>query len=275
METNVRNALNTLASRANNSLPQSVVNTLNPLKVPGYDPGNRNTNKFIPAYKDQTDYSILYRLQDKRFKTRDDLDRFQKLFMRGGRTLSQDIRNLEHKWYKVYLEPIIEFMGDRDLWHALGIYVPDTNIHSAKSALARLPPSQEHIAYFSGVHWISRRAGTSVVFDPYDEYQIYGSNQFCQTFSMMYLIIGDDMGVGLQRNTNWLKYYTYTKCALDFIENLIARCKRTPRLKNLPTFKNWPSTTLKNLEAAIKVCQKHPNMCLNVPALPDSKGSLT
>ena len=248
-----------------------MVATLNPLKVPGYDPGNRNRNSFIPAYQDNTDYSLLYALQDKRFRTRDDLDRFQLLFMRGGKTLSQDIRNLEHRWYKVYLEPIIDFMGDRNLWHALGIEVPDTNVRSAKSVLGRRPVTKHNVAYFSGSHWISRKAGTTTVFDPYDEYQIYGSNQFCQTFSMMYLI-GDRFGVTLRKKSNspgnWLKYYTYTVRALDFIESLINYCKRSKNMKNLSTFKNWPSTTLKNLEVAIRVCKEHPAMCLNVPALP-------
>lgn len=262
----IQQALNAVASRANN-IPKNVNTALRPFMTKAYDPSNRN-HPFVPAYNDKVDYSILYRLQDKKFKTLGDLDRFQTIFMRGSKTLSQDIRNLEHRWFQTYFSPLVEFMGDRNLWHALGISVPNEDYKP--TALLRLPETNYPVAYFSGAHWVSRKAGTKEVFDPYNEFQIPGSNQFCQTYAMMYLI-GDRLGVPLRRNGNsgsWLKYYTYTTYALTFIQKVIDMCKKTQALRNLSTFTNHKDTTIKNLEAAIKVCQAHPYMCLNIAPLP-------
>lgn len=257
-------ALNAVSSRANN-LPSSVTTALKSLMTPAYDPSNRN-HPFVPAYNDKADYRTLYSVQDKKFKTLKDLERFQKLFMRGPKTLSQDIRNLEHRWFQTYFNPLVEFMGDRNVWHALGIDVPDENRNP--TALKRLPVTPYHVAYFSGAHWVSRRAGTKEVFDPYEGFQIPGSNQFCQTYAMMYLL-GD-----LQKNVNsggWLKYYTYTTHALNFIKKILDRCKRDPKLKKLSTFTKHKDTTIENLEAALKVCLEHPYMCLNIAPLPMSQ----
>lgn len=265
----IQQALNAVASRANN-IPANVNSALKPLMQRAYDPSNRN-HPFVPAYDDRVDYSTLYRLQDKKFKTMTDLDRFQKLFMRGSKTLSQDIRNLEHRWFMTYYNPIVEFMGDRNVWHALGIEVPNEDLKP--TALKRLPVTPFHVAYFSGAHWVSRKAGTTEVFDPYNEFQVPGSNQFCQTYAMMNLV-GDRLGFPLRKNTNssnggkWLKYYTYTMYALKFIENLLAYCKNSPTIKTISTFTQHKDTTIKNLEAALKVCLEHPYMCLNIAPLP-------
>lgn len=255
---------NTLANR--NTVPANVYKTLSTLKTPAYVPPE--LNRFVPAYGDLTDYTELYRLEDKRFKTRQDLENFQKLYMYGSKSLSQNIRNLEYRWGEIYFNPLTEFMGDRRLWAALGIRVPDNNIRAAPTALARLNVTSYPVAYFSGAHWVSRRAGETKVFDPYDEFQVPGTNQFCQTFSMMH-VLGPGSSSPLRKvspkatSGNWLKYYTYTKKALKFIKRMIERCKRSPTLKNLPVFKE-KNTTFRNLDAAIKVCLEHPYMCLNI-----------
>lgn len=263
MSTSVFNAIDRLVSRSNTTLPANMYANLTRFKTKATVPSE---TPFVSAYKDQVDYKPLYRLEDKPFKTRQDLQRFQKLFMYGPTSLSQEVRNLEYRWADVYFTPLTTFMGDRSLWDALGIYVPDTNVRSAKSALARYPVSEKHVAFFSGAHWISRRAGTKEVFDPYDDFQVYGTNQFCQTFAMMYLLKPEM----LSRNNSggqWLKYYTYTKRALDFIEYILDTCERTPRLRKLPTFKH-EDTTFKNLRACLKVCKAHPYMCLNIINMP-------
>lgn len=262
----IQQALNAVASRVNN-IPRNVNTALKPLMQNAYDPANVN-RPFVYAYDDRTDYTSLYRLQDKRFQTMGDLDRFQRLFMRGSKTLSQDIRNLETKWTDIYYNPLVQFMGDRDLWNALGIHVPYEDLKP--TALLRLPVTRFDVAYFSGVHWVSRKAGTKELFDPYNEFQIPGTNQFCQTYAMMYLL-GDRFGFPLRRNGNsgnWLKYYTYTNYALNFIQRLIEFCKKSPKFKSISTFTKHKDTTIKNLEAAVKVCLAHPYMCLNVAPLP-------
>jgi len=262
----IQQALNAVASRVNN-IPRNVNTALKPLMQNAYDPANVN-RPFVYAYDDRTDYTSLYRLQDKRFQTMGDLDRFQRLFMRGSKTLSQDIRNLETKWTDIYYNPLVQFMGDRDLWNALGIHVPYEDFKP--TALLRLPVTRFDVAYFSGMHWVSRKAGTKEVFDPYNEFQIPGTNQFCQTYAMMYLL-GDRLGFPLRRNGNsgnWLKYYTYTNYALKFIQRFIEFCKKSPKIKSISTFTKHKDTTFKNLEAAVKVCLAHPYMCLNVAPLP-------
>jgi hypothetical protein len=253
-----------LANR--NTIPTNVYKSLSSLRTPAKVPPE--LNKFVPAYGDKADYTELYRLEDKRFKTRKDLENFQKLYMYGPRSLSQDVRNLEYRWGEVYFDPLTEFMGDRTLWAALGIYVPDTNIRSAPSALSRLPITGYPVAYFSGAHWVGRRANTKEVFDPYGEFQVPGTNQFCQTYVMMHVL---NIGSPLRPSSggNWLKYYNYTRKALNFIETVIEKCKKDPKLKNLPVFKH-KNTTFKNLDAAIRVCKEHPHMCLNIVKMPEN-----
>ncbi len=257
MSLSAREAVNTYMS----SPPQKLKSLKSPASIP--DP----LKKFVPAKSDQqTDYSELYRLENVAFPTREELRRVQDTFMYGSSSLSQELRVLEYRWGEIYFEPITEFMGDRRLWAALGVTVPENDIRSAKSALARHPVTLYDVAYFSGAHWISRKAGTKEVFDPYDEYQVPYTNQFCQTFSLMYL--RNRLPVKITDNGRaWLKYYAYTMEALEFIDDMIKTCKRDPKLKNLPVFKEQ-NTTFDNLERAIAVCKSHPYMCVNIAKLP-------
>lgn len=245
------------------SPPKTVKSLKSPASIP--DP----LKKFISAKSDRTDYSELYRLENVAFPTREELKRVQDTFMYGSTTLSQDVRVLEYRWGEIYFEPLTEFMGDRRLWAALGISVPEEDIRSAKSALMRRPVTMYDVAYFSGAHWISRKAGTKEVFDPYDEYQIKYTNQFCQTFSLMYLRdrLPAMIAGGNNNNNNWLKYYAYTMEALKFIDDMIKMCKKDPTLKNLPVFREQ-NTKFDNLERAIAVCKSHPYMCVNIAKLP-------
>lgn len=159
----------------------------------------------------------------------------------------------------MYFEPLTEFMGDRTLWEALGIPVTMTDTTTCDDG---------DVAYFSGSHWTSRKAGTKEeeVFDPYDEYQVPGTHQFCQTFCMMHL--WNRLPAKITQNGRaWLKYYAYTMEALEFIDELIRMCKRDPKLSTLPTFRER-NTTFDILERAIRVCKSHPYMCLNIVKMP-------
>ena len=98
---------------------------------------------------------------------------------------------------------------------------------------------------FTGSHWNSRKANEIDWFEPYADYQIFGTNQFCQTFAMMYL--ADKLPSINADKYNFTKYYTYTIEALKFIEEVINA---------------YPSSTLKERKA-IKECIKYPNVCLN------------
>lgn len=262
--------INMLANRINNNIPQNMYTNLTKYKTKGAK--IPSALPFIPAYADPVDYRQLYRLENRPFNTREDLERFQSLFMYGSSTLSQEIRNLEYRWADVYFNPLVDFMGDRGLWAALRLYVPDTNVRSAKSVLARAPIANYHRAMFSGAHWVSRRAGATEVFDPYDNVQFYGTNQFCQTFAMMHLLQPEMLtrnNGNANLNDPWLKYYAYTKRALTFIERILEMCQSRSDLKKLPTFTEHQDTTIENLKACLRVCKAHPYMCVNIINLGD------
>lgn len=57
-------------------------------------------------------------------------------------------------------------------------------------------------------------------FDPYDEYQIEGTHQFCQTFSLMKLTGHLPQKIN-STNNSFEKYYHYSQCALAFIRDMI------------------------------------------------------
>lgn len=79
------------------------------------------------------------------------------------------------------LQKVIDFMGDESVWTTM---VPDVVIRRRMSRHVQPYPT----AYFVDSHWTSRKANSSVVFDPYDHYQKPGTHRFCQTFALMYLL---------------------------------------------------------------------------------------
>lgn len=153
--------------------------------------------------------------------------------------------DIEQKWVDKNLEVIIDFMGDIDVWNFMipGIIV--YGFDGSKVSTRNKPLVNYPIALFTSSHWNSRKANEMHWFEPYADYQIFGTNQFCQTFAMMHLAnklpsINND-------KSNFTKYYIYTIEALNFIEELINK---------------YPSSTLKERNA-IKECIKYPNICVN------------
>ena len=131
-------------------------------------------------------------------------------------------------------------------------------------------------AYFSGSHWNSRKANELELFDPYVEYQIRGTNQFCQTYSMMNLL---DKLPGKEKSvcSEWTgskddfkKYYYYTLCALKFIKEIVTTCAK----ENLIVFADsgedgnrefYNKTLLPLIDQYIKQYR----VCINVIELPE------
>lgn len=142
-------------------------------------------------------------------------------------------KDIEQKWVDDNMSPLIDFMGDYAVWKEI---VPDVR-SSFKSV-------NHPVAYFSGSHWTSRKAGEKEVYDPYDNHQVPGTHQFCQTFALMHL---DNVKLpDIQHE--WLKYYEYTRMALDYIEEVITKYRGPNRA---------------HLLRAIKNCKKYPNICVN------------
>jgi hypothetical protein len=157
----------------------------------------------------------------------------------------KELIDIEQKWVDKNLEVIIDFMGDIDVWNFMipGIIV--YGFDGSKTSTRNKPVVNHPIAVFTGSHWNSRKANESDWFEPYADYQIFGTNQFCQTFALMYL--ADKLPSIDNDNSNFTKYYTYTIEALHFIEEVINA---------------YPSSTVKERKA-IKECIKYPNICVN------------
>jgi hypothetical protein len=138
--------------------------------------------------------------------------------------------------------------------------VPGISVYGVDRKMGHrlLPVEKVPVAHFSGNpdtggHWRSRIPGDAAWFDPYKEYQVEGTNQFCQTFALMNLA-GALPEISPDRS--WARYYAYTAAALDFIDTVVRRCltgrERTMFLKK------------------IGECRAHPYRCLNVIEFPAS-----
>jgi uncharacterized protein YodC (DUF2158 family) len=115
----------------------------------------------------------------------------------------------EQYWTNHNLKVLIDFMGELTLWEYLKIKVIEGK--------PRLDVYDVSNAFYSGSHWYSRKANEKKSFDPYDKYQILGSNQFCQTYAMMYIY--DKLPEKIvDKEKQFTKYYEYTNNALDFIK---------------------------------------------------------
>lgn len=174
----------------------------------------------------------------------------------------QKLSQAEQLWVDTNMNFIIDFMGDSKVWKTM---IPEVELFGVdnqrsstriKSAKILAVPS----ANFSGSHWTARKANESTVFDPYDEYQIYGTNQFCQTYAMMYLLdrIPAISTYKSQTKSPLRKYYQYTKEALLFIKDVIENHFEFPKEKDDPHYhKNYHLNRVKN-------CIENSYACLNV-----------
>jgi hypothetical protein len=126
----------------------------------------------------------------------------------------------EQKWIDDNFQPLVDFMGYEEIWKCM---VPNIELYGldGKKSARNIPPSKNPQAHFSSTHWNSRKPGELYWFDPYNEYQVQGTNQFCQTFCMMNLV-GALPPISADRS--WTKFYIYTQAALQFIEFVVNKC---------------------------------------------------
>jgi len=124
----------------------------------------------------------------------------------------------EQYWAIKNINVISDFMGLKELWE---IMVPNVDVRIDNNRIRNIPISNRPVAVFAGNHWTSRRANEMRDFNPYDKYQIFGSNQFCQTYAMMYLLNEVDLPSNIEKkaNVSFNSYYEYTKKALNFIND--------------------------------------------------------
>lgn len=135
----------------------------------------------------------------------------------------------DQEWADEYIQPLADFMGNLS-----DIEIEYTSLDSSVSV-----PT---MGYYSG-HWYARKPGDTKAFNPYDEYQVPGTNQFCQTYARMY----HENKLPTKLHDSWTKYYSYTFSALKFIK---------------ATLQRFPAE--KRLLRCVNECIKYPNICVNI-----------
>ena len=160
---------------------------------------------------------------------------------------------LEQKWVDRNIIPLIDIMGTDMMWQSVldddDIQISGLNMRKSTRILEKKPAEHNIEANFAGTresggHWYSRKKGEYHFFDGYKEFQINGTNLWCQTFALMYVcdrlppIFPDSV----------VKYYYYNYHALLFIKE----CLQKSNLYNEYYYKS-----------AINNCLKEPNICIN------------
>lgn len=160
---------------------------------------------------------------------------------------NKDIQEIEQHWVDTYLQPIIDFFGDEDVWKTI---VPNVELYGLKNkmtATRNIKITGQPQAHYSSTHWTSRLPNEKKWFNPYDKYQIKGTNQFCQTFALMNLCHELPPDAPRPEYNSWTKYYYYTEKALEFMQKTVG--KHFPKNKDILT--------------KIKECRKHSYRCVN------------
>jgi hypothetical protein len=140
------------------------------------------------------------------------------------------LKDFEDEWANFNLIPLQYLMGDSTISTLYGV---DTQyrVSFPKSvqrptmifASKKLTFGNDGEPNLDGItgHFNSMRPGDTKTFDPYSHYQMLGTQQFCQTFALMYAI-GRIPNEGLQSD-NPHDYYEYNKIALNFIRDTVER----------------------------------------------------
>jgi hypothetical protein len=162
-----------------------------------------------------------------RYPTFDHVKKFQE-WVESDPARSQ----LDQDWADEYIQPLVDFMGDS---HVIRMKI------DYKSPLD-YPVNVPTMGFCSG-HWYARKPGDTKAFNPYDEYQVPGTNQFCQTYALMY----HANKLPRKRYGSWTKYYSYTLSALKFIKATLQRFPDDERLIR-----------------CVDECIKYPNICVNI-----------
>jgi hypothetical protein len=143
---------------------------------------------------------------------------------------------LEELWVFFYLQPIMDELAEdsyennsNTIWHNVfnvKVYHQKNSIRNEDATMLRArfskPTSGKKDDEEIEGHWTSKKPGDKYEFDPYEEYQIRGTHQFCQTYSLMYLL--DQLPK--KEKGAFKKYYTYAEKAIEFILNFYL-----PRIK--------------------------------------------
>lgn len=189
------------------------------------------------------------------YETLDELKAYQKKI-----NSTPYLRQQEEMWAEDYLQQVMSYMGTEEVMLRLlpnaMVFFKDENDRNSKVLSERhVPVSQTRPQiHHSGKHWRARRPGEQSWFDPFDYYQLPGTNQFCQTYAVMYLL---GMVERQRKNhpSTLERYYKFTVDAINFIVEVVHRTEPDKKQKELYLL------LLKELKA-------HPFAALNVVEIP-------
>jgi hypothetical protein len=202
-----------------------------------------------------------FELMDKQYPTIKELRKIQTMIKRNP-----TLRTCDDEWVLKNFQPIIDFVGDV---HVLSSVVSEstkiiikpttrTELKEYKNKQTTTP-----LLLFTGTedggHWTSIKTYEHDLFDPYHEYQLNGTNQFCQTFSLMNITL-DQMPIKMK---GFPKYYTYATEALKFIRDVVVP-------KFFGTQKSRGIYKKKSITDNINECFMHPFIIINgIEVLPN------
>ena len=175
---------------------------------------------------------------------------------------------IEQAWADNYLMPLINFMGNDWVFNDLisGVNVTGTGGRGTSRNL----PLGKILRFF----WRSLEksaAESTEVFDPYTEYQVPGTNQFCQTFAHMNLT---GKLPPIVEDRSWRRYYHYTIVALEYIKaviqeygpgrSLLRGLVPIPLQEIVSEDGNENPVTYGEIIKIIDICLLTPQICLNI-----------
>ena len=134
--------------------------------------------------------------------------------------MTKEQQQIEQEWSDNNITILMDFMGSNTIWNAM---VKDIQLYDDGSkSIRNMGISDKPIAVYTRGHWYSRKANNDKTqsFDSYSaNLQPNGSNQFCQTYAMMYLLDR----IKPEKNISFESFYANTKKALDFIKEVITK----------------------------------------------------
>jgi hypothetical protein len=201
------------------------------------------------------------KLANTRYDTIQDVKRFQKWVDSDPKLVK-----IDQDWADTYHQPLADFMGDplTIMSYFNGSSSGRPNVHVRERTTLRTQVESPTVGFSKNFgdsgHWYSRRPGDTKAFDPYTEFQYRGTNQFCQTFSLMY------QGNKLPEKVpgTWTKYYAYTVYALKYIKNVIESFPPNSAVFNGTIEGGGKRSSKKELLKCVNECIKYPNICVNI-----------
>jgi len=175
---------------------------------------------------------------------------------------NKGLKQSEQSWADTNFNTIVDLMGEKVIWQFMVPDIDGRGWEETRASSRKIPTSSNPVAVFSGAHWTSRKAGESVFFDPYYEYQIPGTNQFCQTFALMYLM--DKLPEPIVSQPGDIsKYYYYTRAAIEFIIEVFEIFPFVGETREQQKYnRDYYLNRAKN-------CLKNSNACLNIIEMPE------